>query len=61
METLKAKCSNIVQAENRGTVMFTVVKDKKVETQIAISFINAKSVAKYEIGKEYTIEIKPAK
>lgn len=66
MEQIKAKCSSIVQADNRGTVLFNVISNdkkvvNKVEIQIAISYNNPKAVANYEHGKEYTFDIKPSK
>jgi hypothetical protein len=62
METIKAKCTNIVQAESRGTVVFTAIgKDKQQSTQVAVSYSDPKQVAVYEHGKDYVIEIKPVK
>ena len=60
MEMIVAKCINITLTENRSTVQFDL-KDKadnKILTQVAISFTNSKDGAKYEIGKEYSIDIK---
>lgn len=58
MEKIKAKCTQIVQAENRGTVMFSVIgKEKKVEKQFAYSCSDPKEASKFEHGKEYSITI----
>lgn len=54
----KLKCTNIIQAENRGTITFTELdKDKKPVTVVAVQFNDPKEAAKYEHGKEYTITI----
>ena len=49
---------NIVQVDNRGTLVFQEVgKDKKVISSVAVQFTDPKEAAKYEQGKTYSIVI----
>jgi hypothetical protein len=58
----KLKIENIVQAENRGTLLLTEkTKDNKLICQVAVSFVDPKEVKGFEIGREHNISITDVK
>lgn len=60
----KMTLKNIVQADKRGTLLFTEVsKDAKKPTPctVAVSFDDPKEAAKFEQGKDYNVSITPTK
>lgn len=61
LETLTAKVTNIVQAEGRGSIIFTEVTAKdKPGRQVAMQYTDPREVTKYEHGKSYTFTITQA-
>ncbi len=62
METIKARCNNVTQADGRGVANFVVEdKQKKAQQVITIQFPNPGDAAKYVHNKLYSFDIKEAK
>lgn len=62
MEKLQAKCTAIVQADNRGQVTLTIFdKNKKPETQVTLLYSDPKKASQFEQGATYSVTVDKGK